>query len=74
MMSALFSPISLRSLTLSDRIAVSPMCQYEAVDGSATDWHLAHLGQLAIGSGGLLVIEATKVSPVGRITPRCLGL
>ncbi len=74
MSSALFSPISLRSLTLPDRIAVSPMCQYEAEDGSATDWHLAHLGQLAIGSGGLLVIEATHVSPVGRITPKCLGL
>ncbi len=73
-MSRLFSPISLRSLQLPNRIVVSPMCQYAAVDGSANDWHLAHLGQLAIGAGGLLMAEATHVSAVGRITPKCLGL
>jgi 2,4-dienoyl-CoA reductase-like NADH-dependent reductase (Old Yellow Enzyme family) len=73
-MSRLFSLISLRGLQLANRIVVSPMCQYAAVDGSATDWHLAHLGQLAIGAGALLMVEATHVSPVGRITPKCLGL
>jgi NADPH2 dehydrogenase len=73
-MSRLFSPISLRRLELPNRIAVSPMCQYAAAHGSATDWHLAHLGQLAIGAGGLLVVEATHVSAVGRITHGCLGL
>jgi 2,4-dienoyl-CoA reductase-like NADH-dependent reductase (Old Yellow Enzyme family) len=70
----LFSPIELRSLALPNRVAVSPMCQYEAEDGSATDWHLAHLGQLAMGGAGLLILEATAVSRVGRITHRCLGI
>ena len=74
MSSALFSPISLGSLTLPDRIVVSPMCQYEAEDGSATDWHLMHLGHLAIGAGGLIVTESAGVSAVGRISARCLGL
>jgi 2,4-dienoyl-CoA reductase-like NADH-dependent reductase (Old Yellow Enzyme family) len=72
--SKLFSPITLRGLELPNRIAVSPMCQYEAEDGSATDWHLAHLGQLALGGAGLLIVEATAVSRVGRITHGCLGL
>jgi len=74
MTSALFSPITLRGLTLPNRIAVSPMCQYNANDGSANDWHLMHLGQLSIGAAGLLMTEATHVSPAGRITPKCLGL
>ena len=72
--SALFSPIQLGSLNLRNRIVISPMCQYSAVDGSAQDWHLMHLGQLAISGAGMLVIEATAVSPEGRITPGCLGL
>ncbi|MGQ0579310.1 MAG: NADH:flavin oxidoreductase/NADH oxidase, partial [Betaproteobacteria bacterium] len=55
-------------------IVVSPMCQYMSEDGSANDWHLMHLGQFAMGAGGLLITEATHVSAVGRITPRCLGL
>lgn len=74
MTSQLFSPFSLRSLTLPNRIVVSPMCQYSAEDGSATDWHLMHLGSLALGSPGLLLLEATAVEAIGRITPGCLGL
>ena len=74
MTSALFSPIELRGLRLANRIVVSPMCQYMSVNGSANDWHLMHLGQFAMGAGGLLITEATHVSAVGRITPRCLGL
>ncbi len=71
---ALFRPLGLRSLTLANRIVVSPMCQYSAVDGNASDWHLMHLGQYSQGSAGLLLIEATAVSEGGRITPGCLGL
>lgn len=74
MTSALFQPIQLRGLELENRIVVSPMCQYSAVDGNAGDWHLIHLGHLALGGAGLLVLEATAVDPAGRITPDCLGL
>ena len=74
MSSALFSPITLRGLTLPNRIVVSPMCQYSAVDGSATDWHLMHLGKFAVSGAGLVVIEATHVEARGRITHGCLGL
>ena len=74
MSSALFSPLELRGLTLNNRIAVSPMCQYAAEKGSAVDWHLMHLGQFAMGAAGLVMTEATAVSAVGRITPKCLGL
>jgi 2,4-dienoyl-CoA reductase-like NADH-dependent reductase (Old Yellow Enzyme family) len=74
MTSALFEPIHLRGLTLENRIVVSPMCQYSAVDGNASDWHLIHLGHLALGGAGLLILEATAVDPVGRITRDCLGL
>lgn len=74
MSSALFSPIRLGELDLANRIVISPMCQYSAVDGSAQDWHLMHLGQLAISGAGMLFIEATAVSAEGRITPGCLGL
>lgn len=70
----LFTPFVLRGLELPNRIVVSPMCQYSADDGSANDWHLMHLGQFAMGAAGLVIIEATHVSPVGRISPRCLGL
>jgi 2,4-dienoyl-CoA reductase-like NADH-dependent reductase (Old Yellow Enzyme family) len=73
-MARLFAPLDLRSLTLSNRIQVSPMCQYSAVDGAAGDWHLMHLGSLALSGAGLLVIEATAVVPEGRITPHCLEL
>jgi 2,4-dienoyl-CoA reductase-like NADH-dependent reductase (Old Yellow Enzyme family) len=70
----LFTSLSLRSLTLPNRIVVAPMCQYEAIDGDATAWHHVHLGSLACGSPGLLLLEATAVDPRGRITPGCLGL
>ncbi len=72
--SRLFSPITLGPLTLRNRIMISPMCQYSAVDGNAVDWHLIHLGNLAISGAGLLCLEATAVRPEGRITPGCLGL
>ncbi|HYF17888.1 MAG TPA: NADH:flavin oxidoreductase/NADH oxidase [Ramlibacter sp.] len=73
-MTALFSPFTMRGLALPNRIVVAPMCQYSAVDGSATDWHVIHLGQLALSGAGLLVVEATHVEPQGRITRDCLGL
>lgn len=70
----LFSPITFRNLTLRNRIGVSPMCQYSATDGFATDWHLVHLGARAAGGAGLVIMEATAVLPEGRITPGCTGL
>ena len=73
-MSALFSPTTLRQTTFSNRIVVSPMCQYSAVDGNAQDWHLVHLGQLAMSGAGLLILEAAAVEERGRITPGCLGI
>ncbi|OGA13001.1 MAG: oxidoreductase [Betaproteobacteria bacterium RIFCSPLOWO2_02_FULL_65_20] len=73
-MSQLFTPISLRGLALENRIMISPMCQYSARDGCASDWHLIHLGTLAQSGAGLLFLEATAVTPEGRITPGCLGL
>ncbi|HEY6241741.1 MAG TPA: NADH:flavin oxidoreductase/NADH oxidase [Burkholderiales bacterium] len=74
MTSALFQPIKLRELALENRIMVSPMCQYSAVDGCMTDWHLAHLGMLANSGAALLCFEMTDVEPIGRITPGCSGL
>ena len=71
---SLFSPIDFRSLHLENRIVVSPMCQYSAVNGSANDWHVVHLGHLALSGPGLVFTEATHVSAEGRITPQCLGL
>ncbi len=73
-MNRLFQPLALRGLTLPNRIAVSPMCQYQAVDGLAQDWHLVHLGGLAQGGAGLVLTEATAVVPEGRISPDDLGL
>ena len=70
----LFSPLTLRSVTLRNRIGVSPMCQYSATDGFASDWHFVHYGSRAIGGAGLVIVEATGVAPEGRITPGCLGL
>jgi 2,4-dienoyl-CoA reductase-like NADH-dependent reductase (Old Yellow Enzyme family) len=61
-------------MEISNRITVSPMCQYSATDGSASDWHLMHLGKFAVSGVGMLVIEATHVEARGRITPGCLGL
>ncbi len=73
-MSQLFTRFPLGTLELQNRIVIAPMCQYSAEDGRATDWHLMHLGQLALSGAGLLIIEATAVAPEGRITPGCLGL
>lgn len=70
----LFEPLKLRSITIPNRIAVSPMCQYSCVDGYATDWHLVHLGARAVGGAGLVIAEATAVDRVGRITPGDLGI
>src|SRR5512143_1780721 len=70
----LFTPLALRSVSLRNRIAVSPMCQYSARDGRAGDWHLVHLGSRAVGGAGLVVFEATAVEPEGRISPADLGL
>jgi 2,4-dienoyl-CoA reductase-like NADH-dependent reductase (Old Yellow Enzyme family) len=72
--SALFSPFKLRSLAVTNRVVVSPMCQYSAEDGQANAWHMIHLGSLASSGAGILFIEATAVEPDGRITPGCLGL
>jgi len=73
-MSALFQPFKLKDVTLCNRIGVPPMCQYSAVDGMVTGWHRGHLAALARGGAGLVVVEATAVSPEGRITPGCTGL
>jgi 2,4-dienoyl-CoA reductase-like NADH-dependent reductase (Old Yellow Enzyme family) len=73
-MSLLLEPYTLRQLTLLNRIAVSPMCQYSSVDGLANDWHLVHLGSRAIGGAGLVFTEATAVTADGRITAQDLGL
>ena len=70
----LFSPFQQRSLTLPNRIVVSPMCEYSSVDGHANDWHLVHLGSRAIGGAGTVITEAAAVSPEARITPADLGI
>ncbi|MEG9326486.1 NADPH dehydrogenase NamA [Salinimicrobium catena] len=71
---ALFSPLKIRKLTLKNRIAVSPMCMYSSKDGFANNWHLVHLGSRAVGGAGLIISEATAVSPEGRISPDDLGI
>ena len=73
-MSALFQPLHLGGLTLANRILIAPMCQYAAEDGCATDWHLIHLGHLALSGAGAMILEATAVLPEGRISPQDLGL
>lgn len=73
-MSKLFSPLTIKDVTLRNRIAISPMCQYSSIDGFATDWHLVHLGSRAVGGAGLIIQEATAVSPEGRISPGDLGI
>ncbi|HUQ96322.1 MAG TPA: NADPH dehydrogenase NamA, partial [Chitinophagaceae bacterium] len=73
-MSRLFEPFAIKTITLRNRIVVSPMCQYSSTDGFANDWHLVHLGSRAVGGAGLVLVEATAVSPEGRITPGDLGL
>jgi 2,4-dienoyl-CoA reductase-like NADH-dependent reductase (Old Yellow Enzyme family) len=73
-MADLFSPLTLRGVTLRNRIVVSPMCQYSSDDGALTDWHLVHLGSRAVGGAGLVFVEATAVEPRGRISPQDSGL
>jgi len=73
-MSKLFSPIKIRNIELKNRIAVSPMCQYSSINGVPTDWHLVHLGSRAVGGAGLIITEATAVSPEGRISPDDAGI
>ena len=70
----LFTPLQIKDITLKNRIAVSPMCEYSSVDGFANDWHLVHLGSRAVGGAGLIITEAAAVSPEGRITPDDLGI
>lgn len=70
----LFQPFTQRSVTLRNRIVISPMCQYSSVDGFSTDWHLVHLGSRAVGGAGLVLLEAAAVTPIGRITPDDLGI
>jgi 2,4-dienoyl-CoA reductase-like NADH-dependent reductase (Old Yellow Enzyme family) len=73
-MSHLFQPWRLGSLALPNHIVIAPMCQYSAEEGAATDWHMIHLGQLALSGAGLMMTEATAVSAEGRISPPDLGL
>ena len=70
----LFRPITLRSVTVRNRIMLAPLCEYSSIDGMANDWHMVHLGARAIGGAGIVCTEATHISPEGRITPNCLGL
>ncbi len=73
-MPQLFTPLSIRNITLKNRIVVSPMCQYSSEDGFANDWHFVHLGSRAVGGAALVFTEATAVSPEGRISPHDLGI
>src|SRR5881227_3634129 len=73
-MSILFSPLKLRSLTLPNRILVSPMCQYYSEDGMPNEWHFVHLGSRAVGGAAMVFVEASGVTPEGRITPWDAGI
>ncbi len=73
-MAELFKPLKIKSIELKNRIVISPMCEYSSTDGFANDWHLVHLGSRAVGGAGLILTEATAVSPEGRITPDDLGI
>jgi len=73
-MAHLFEPLTLRSIVLTNRIGIPPMCQYSARDGMAADWHFVHYGSRAVGGAALMIIEATAVTPEGRITPGDLGI
>jgi len=73
-MSLLFTPLKMRELTFKNRIFISPMCQYSAMDGVPNNWHLVHLGSRAVGGAGLVMAEATAIKPVGRISPSDLGI
>ncbi len=73
-MSSLFDPLTIRGVTFPNRIWVSPMCQYSAIDGVATSWHDVHIGSFATGGTGLIMMEASGVVPEGRISTACLGI
>ena len=73
-MAHLFDPLTIRDLQCSNRVFVSPMCEYSSVDGYANDWHFVHLGSRAVGGAGLVLTEATAVVPEGRISPQDLGI
>jgi 2,4-dienoyl-CoA reductase-like NADH-dependent reductase (Old Yellow Enzyme family) len=73
-MSRLFEPLMIGNLHLENRIIIAPMCQYSAEEGRATDWHMIHVGHLALSGAGLMILEATAISPEGRISPHDLGL
>jgi 2,4-dienoyl-CoA reductase-like NADH-dependent reductase (Old Yellow Enzyme family) len=73
-MSHLFTPVTFREVTLRNRVVVSPMCQYSSEDGMPTDWHFVHLGARAVGGAGMVMMEATAVSPEGRISPWDMGI
>jgi 2,4-dienoyl-CoA reductase-like NADH-dependent reductase (Old Yellow Enzyme family) len=73
-MAKLFEELQIKSVRLKNRIVVSPMCEYSSVDGFSNDWHLVHLGSRAVGGAGLIITEATAISPEGRITPDDLGI
>ena len=73
-MSKIFSSLNIKNITLKNRIVMSPMCQYSSIDGFTNDWHLVHLGSRAVGGAGLIIAEATAVSPEGRISPGDVGL
>ena len=70
----IFSPIKIGSLEVSNRIVVAPMCQYSAINGVMTDWHTQHLMQLGYSAAGLVMVEATAVEEIGRITHNCVGI
>lgn len=73
-MAELFKPLKIKSIELKNRIVISPMCEYSSEDGFANDWHFVHLGSRAVGGAGLIITEATAISPEGRITPDDLGI
>jgi len=73
-MSKLFSPLTIKNITLKNRIVMSPMCQYSSTEGFSNDWHMTHYGSRAVGGTGLIIVEATAVTPEGRITPADLGI
>src|ERR1700754_1912836 len=73
-MTHLFDPLAIRDVTFTNRVFVSPMCQYSSENGYASDWHLVHLGSRAVGGAGLVLTEATAGLPEGRISPQDLGI
>ena len=70
----MFTPFTLRGMTVKNRLAMSPMCQYSAEDGTVNDLHMVHLGSRAMGGTGLVITEMTNISPEGRISPGCAGM